>query len=191
MYKTTMPYITSLQINLVVHSWFQSVFVQLPELCADFAELSVSTEAPSLSHYCTLVHSPWPHPHGVQIIVEPLLMATLSIMATHLGPHSIEIVLIKPLICGHPSKMAKIFGPTGGHYRGFHCNYFFLHIIESRKCKSEVSLTEVLQSGFIQLRKCIKDVFRVEIYFCFLYTLVSDSAKTVTACKELLQTILV
>ena len=52
--------------------------------------------------------------------VEPLLMAipddrtaTLSIMATHLGPHSIEI-----LICGRPSIMAEIFSPNGGHYQG-------------------------------------------------------------------------
>ena len=57
--------------------------------------------------------------------VEPLLMATpdewppsLYIMATHLGPHCIEIVLIKPLICGHPSIMAEMFGTNGGHYRG-------------------------------------------------------------------------
>ena len=50
--------------------------------------------------------------------VESLLMATLSIMATHLGPHSTEVVLISPLIYGHPSIMAEIFGPNGGYYRG-------------------------------------------------------------------------
>ena len=44
-------------------------------------------------------------------------MATLSIMTTHLGPHCIEKVFINPLICGHPSIMAEIFGPNGGHYR--------------------------------------------------------------------------
>ena len=48
--------------------------------------------------------------------VEPLLMATPD-ECTHLGSHCIEIVLIKPLICGHPSIMAEIFGSNGGHYR--------------------------------------------------------------------------
>ena len=33
-----------------------------------------------------------------------------------LWSHSIELVLMKPLIWGHPSIMAKIFGPNGGHY---------------------------------------------------------------------------
>ena len=47
------------------------------------------------------------------ITVEPLLMAT------HLGPSCIEVVLIKPLVCGHPSIVAKIFGTTGGHYRAW------------------------------------------------------------------------
>ena len=57
--------------------------------------------------------------------VEPLLMATpdewppsLYIMITHLGPHCIEIVLIKPLICGcDPSIVAEIYGANGGHCR--------------------------------------------------------------------------
>ena len=49
--------------------------------------------------------------------------AALSIMATHLGLHSIEIVLIKHLICGHPSIMAEIFSPNDGHYRGIPLYY--------------------------------------------------------------------
>ena len=56
-------------------------------------------------------------------IVESLLMAT------HLGPHSIEIALISPLIYGHPSIMAEIFGPNGGHYRGVSLYLFIQHFL--------------------------------------------------------------
>ena len=43
-------------------------------------------------------------------------------MATHLGPHCIEIVLIKPLICGHPFIMAKMcLVPMVAIIEGFHC----------------------------------------------------------------------
>ena len=45
-----------------------------------------------------------------------------SIMATHLGPHCIEIVLIKPLICGHPSIMDESLVPMVAIIEGFHCN---------------------------------------------------------------------
>ena len=53
---------------------------------------------------------------GTPLNGHPRWAATLSIMATHCGPPSIEIVLMKLLIWGHPSIMAKIFGPNGGHY---------------------------------------------------------------------------
>ena len=67
-------------------------------------------------HALIISESEW----GIWNTVESLLMATLSIMAIHLGPYCIEIIVlnIKPLICGHPSIMAEIFGPNGGHYRG-------------------------------------------------------------------------
>ena len=44
-------------------------------------------------------------------------------MATHL--HCIEIVLIKPLICGHPPIMAEIFGPMVAITERFHCSTVF------------------------------------------------------------------
>ena len=62
------------------------------------------------------------HPFALRMTrvstVEPLLTATLAIMATHLGPHCIEIVLVKFLTYDHSSVMDEIFGPNGGQYRG-------------------------------------------------------------------------
>ena len=65
----------------------------------------------------------------------PWWVATLHIMVTHLWPNCIEIGLIKPLICGHPSIMAEIFGPKwwplqrgSAVYLHMHTMHHFIHM---------------------------------------------------------------
>ena len=65
------------------------------------------------------------HYSGIPLNGHPWWEAALSITTIHLGPHYIEIVLIKPLICGHPSiyNGRNFLVPTAAIIEGFNCIY--------------------------------------------------------------------